>query len=109
MTEADVGAVGVVHDTAFVKHGVTSLTVGVTAVSDVLKIVLYLRYCLLSNGAPVTAVKSAGLVVKNVEAVPSGPMKVNGPEELVLAAAWNCTFVLAGFTAVQDKLVHLGV
>jgi hypothetical protein len=84
---------------------VTSLTVGVTVLTVLLRIALYFRYLPLKNVLD----RDAGLVVKNVAAVPSGPMKVNGPEELLLAPSWNCTFVFAGLVAVQDRLVQCGV
>jgi hypothetical protein len=49
------------------------------------------------------------LVVKNVPAVPSGPTKLKGPPALLLAAAWNLKFVLAGTVAFHASVVQLGV
>ena len=48
-------------------------------------------------------------MVKKVLAVPSGPTKLNGPEALLLPAAWNFTVVFAGVLAVHDSVVQLGV
>ena len=41
--------------------------------------------------------------------VPSGPTKLNGPDELLLPAAWNFSVVLAGVVPVHDKVVQFGV
>ena len=60
----------------------------------------------MRNRNPLNWESDAPLVVKNVEAVPSGPTKLNGPFTLLLAAAWNLTAVFAGTLAVQDKVVH---
>ena len=46
-------------------------------------------------------------LLKNVEAVPSGPMKVNGPVALLLAPIWNCTDVFAGVEAFQEIFTQL--
>ena len=51
----------------------------------------------------------APLVVKNVDPVPSGPTKLNGPPDELLAAAWNLTDVEAGMTDVQESVLHDGV
>ena len=79
------------------KHAVTSLTVGVTAESVVVKNALYFRYRLPSARPLIFA----GLVVKNVPAVPSGPIKLNGPTGLLLPAICNLSVVFAGTVAVQ--------
>ena len=75
----------------------------------VLRKAVYLRKRLLLKGVPVTVVKSAGLVVKKVAEVPSGPTKLNGPPELVLAAAWNFRVVFVGVAPVHDRVVQFGV
>ncbi len=48
-------------------------------------------------------------LVKKVPAVPSGPTKLNGPDTLLLAAAWNWMAVLAGVEAVQESVVQCTV
>ena len=48
-------------------------------------------------------------MVKKVALVPSGPTKLKGPEELLLAAAWNLTVVFAGVDAVHDSVVQVVV
>src|SRR5436190_329779 len=48
-------------------------------------------------------------MVKNVPAVPSGPTKLNGPVDELLAAIWNFTEVFAGMVAFQLKLPQIGV
>jgi len=52
--------------------------------------------------------REAGLVVKNIPLVPSGPMNEKGPEGLELAAAWKRTVVPAGVVAVHDREVQWG-
>src|SRR5205823_14922490 len=48
-------------------------------------------------------------LLKNVEAVPSGPTKLNGPETLLLAAIWNWTEVPAGVSAFHDSMLQPAV
>ena len=55
---------------------------------------------------PSNCESDAPLVVKNVEAVPSGPTKENGPVEELLAATWNLTDVDAGCTDVNESVLH---
>ena len=50
----------------------------------------------------------APLLLKKVEAVPSGPTKLKGPFGSLLPAAWNLTVVFAGVVAVQESVVQLG-
>ena len=45
-----------------------------------------------------------GLVVKKVAAVPSGPIKLNGPAGLLLPAIWNRSVVFAGTVAFHDSV-----
>jgi len=79
---------------------VTSLRVGVAPASVVPRVAFHLRYRPLKN----PPVRVAGLEVKKVLAVPSGPMKLNGPAGLLLAAAWNRSVVFAGVVPVHDRL-----
>jgi len=51
--------------------------------------------------------REAPLVVKEVEAVPSGPTKLKGPLGLLLPATWKLTAVFAGVVAFHDKDVQL--
>ena len=51
----------------------------------------------------------APLVVKTELPVPSGPTKLNGPDALLLPAAWNPTDVVFGPDAVHDNVPHAGV
>ena len=91
--------------TVSVKHTVTSLTAGVTVLSVVARLALYLIYRFPSN----CGVSEALLEVKNVAAVPSGPTKLNGPEAELLPATWKRTEVLVGVVAVQESVVHAAV
>ena len=56
---------------------------------------------------PLNWESEAPLVVKNVDAVPSGPTKLKGPEALMLPATWNFTVVLAGVVAFHAIDVHV--
>src|ERR1051326_3432204 len=50
-----------------------------------------------------------GDVVKNVPAVPSGPIKVNGPFGLFEPATWYCRLVFAGVEPFHDRVDQIGV
>ena len=47
--------------------------------------------------------------MKNVDAVPSGPTKLNGPESESLAAAWKRSVVFAGVVPFQLSVVQFVV
>lgn len=57
---------------------------------------------------PLNCESDAPLVVKNVDAVPSGPTKLNGPATLLLPATWNFTLVFAGVVAVHESVFQFG-
>src|SRR5262245_18148214 len=82
---------------------VTSLSTGVAFGSVVSRSALYFRYRIPLNCA------SESPLEKNEVAVPSGPTKVNGPVELLLAAAWNLTLEPAGADAVHPIESQVGV
>ena len=66
----------------FLSRGKNAVSTSIFAVLLVLSRASYLRYL-----NPLNCEIDAPLVVKNVDAVPSGPTKLNGPFTLLLAAA----------------------
>src|SRR6185369_11485571 len=86
----------------WLKQLVTSLTVGVTVLSAVVKNALYFRYRFPFTRLLIVA----GLVVKKVAAVPSGPIKLNTPAGSLLPAIWNLSVVFAGTVAFYDSEVQ---